>query len=298
MNMAYTRLDTLTYALWVVCSAGCIISPEDDDTNQSGETGGTGSSMTTPPTTTDSDPSVDPSEGTTSSDTAETSDSGMVPDGCTEENLFMDAGFEDGTPSMHWTEASDVFGTPICDAGCTEQAGAVPYAGDWWVWYGGVEQADTSSVSQTVTIEGAEAYLQFRFWINTGSGSGDDVFHVDVDGDTVFMATDLDEGEYDSYTLVAVDLDALGETDGSMHEITFGAELTGNGLTNFFLDNVSVVSCSEGMTDSSSSTTMDPTDTDTDTDATSSTTMSSESTMEGSAGTADGTAEGTAGTAT
>jgi hypothetical protein len=293
MKMAYLRFDTLGVLLCVgasaAASAGCFIAGDDDDGNASAETGGPGSATT--PVTMSGDNSMSTTNGEGSGTTPgtgdDTTDSGMLPDGCGD-NLLQDPGFEGGTPSDVWAEASDVFGTPICNAGCSEEAGAEPYAGDWWAWFGGIEQMDNSSVSQSIAIDPEAAILRFRLWINTGGGTGMDEFYVDIDGMNVFMVTDLDEAEYDSYTLVEVPVDEFA--DGMMHTVTFGAEISGESLTNFFLDDVLLVSCSEGGGSSTTMGTMTATDTD------ASTTMGDTDTGEPTS-TGTGTGDGTAGTA-
>jgi hypothetical protein len=287
MKMACFRLETLTIALCVAAGAGCIIEPDDDDANASGETGGPDTNSGPISTSGDNSISSTNDDGTgTSPTTGDPTDTGDLPDDC-DMNLFEDPGFEGGTPSDVWAEASEVFGTPICNAGCSEEQGAEPYAGDWWVWFGGIEQMDTASVSQTIAIDPERAILQFRFWVNAGADAGEDVFYVDIDTENVFMATNADELVYDGYTLVEVDVSDFA--DGGMHTVTFGAELTGQGLTNFFLDNVLLVSCSEGA---GSTTTGPMTDTDTDTATTMGDTDTGEPTSTGS-----DTGDGTAGTA-
>jgi hypothetical protein len=291
MRMAYLRSETLAAVLAVVAGGGgCIISGADDDDNASAETGGP--SSTTPVTMSESDPSVDPETESTSGSSGEGSESGGIPSECGN-NLLEDPGFEDGSPSEVWTESSEVFETPLCDQNCTEDDGAAPYAGDWWVWFGGVEQMDAASVSQTVVdVPAGPALIQFRFWINTGSGTGDDEFFVSIDDDEVFTVSDLDEGMYDAYTLVEVEHEFEEAGD---HVVSFGARIAGDGLSNFFLDNVVLVSCAEGGGSTSSSTTENMTMTATDTDTYTDTDTDTDTATSDPTG--SGTADDTAGTA-
>ena len=298
--MAYLRL--FVAAAVGAFASGCLIQPDDDDT------GGGGTDPTSPsgPGSNTNDPSVattSPSES--GPGTGDGTDSGVLPPGCSD-NLLGDPGFEGGTPNGVWLENSAVFGTPICDASCTEEEGAVPYSGDWWVWFGGIEQQETASVSQQIVISPDQAILQFRFWVNTGAGEGNDTFTVDIDGMNVFLATDLDQATYNSYTLVEVDVSEYA--DNETHTVSFGAELAGVGLTNFFLDDVLLVSCTEGEGSTTmlppTGTTTTPTTTmgDTSTTATDDTvgtdtmSMTSSTTMEPTSGTTAG--DTTAGTAT
>lgn len=233
-------LSTLVGVLGLgLVSTACIITTSEDDGDGDATDDGT------PPSTTSGQPSDTTSavpDGTTADPGDDTTTGGPAGE-CTD-NLVLDPGFEAGTPSDAWTEASEVFGTPICDASCTEEEGAVPYSGDWWAWFGGVEgEPESASLSQTVTIDPEAAYLSFYFQVRSGAGTGDDVFTVTLGGDTVFMATDLDMPELDQYT--RIDVDVSEWADGGAYELVFSSTLTGNGLTSFFLDAVSLVSCTE-----------------------------------------------------
>lgn len=188
---------------------------------------------------------------------ADTGETDGPPGNCSS-NLVLDPGFEGGTPNPSWTESSALFGTPICDAACTDEPGAAPYAGSWWVWMGGASEEDimnggseSASVSQTVTIDPDAAYLSFRFQIRSGAGTGDDAFTVTLDGDTVFMATDLEMSDYSDYTYVEVDVSPWA--DGGTYDLVFNGTQVGPGLTSFYLDEVSLVSCSDDTGTSSGS---------------------------------------------
>jgi hypothetical protein len=266
-------------------STACIItSPDEQEDDGPGST----DDGTTPPLTTGQPSS---STGPIADDTAgseDTSDptTGGPPAGECSDNLVLDPGFEAGSPSEAWAEASDVFGSPICDVGCTDEEGAVPYAGEWWAWFGGVEdETETASLSQTITIDPETAYLSFWFQVRSGAGTGDDVFTVTLGGDTVFMATDLEMADYDAYT--QVDVDVSQWADGGSYELRFASDHTGVGLTSFFLDDVSLVSCSEaGSTGSTGPDTegQDSTGTTGDTDGTTGGSTTGESTTDASTG--------------
>lgn len=229
--------------------AGCLITTSDgtgDDSNSGESTGASSASLSTTDsvsaTSSDPDGTGDDSPGeTTSAPTGECSD-----------NIIADGGFEGGTPSEAWTEMSVNFGTPICDVDCTEDPGADPYAGEWYAWFGGIDtDPEVASVSQNVTIGGTSAFLSFRFEINASSQTGDDFFEVTVDDESVWLAVDTEIADFDGYTPVTVDISDFA--DGAGHTITFTGDVLGNGLTNFFLDEVSLVTCTEGADTSGSS---------------------------------------------
>ncbi|MBC8073234.1 MAG: hypothetical protein IAG13_33235 [Deltaproteobacteria bacterium] len=226
-------------------AAGCLIGSSsddgDDDADDTGQPADT-SSDTTPADSSDDDSGSADSVGTSTS----------TPTGECSESRIVDGGFEAGTPSSVWTEASEQFGTPICDIGCTEDEGAVPYEGTWFAWFGGLAEPEVASVEQTVTIDGETAYLSFRFEINAAAGTADDTFDVTIDGESVFMVTDSDVDRFDAYTPVSIDVSEYA--DGGDHVVRFEATFPGTGLSNFFLDTVELITCVEGVGSSSSGT--------------------------------------------
>ena len=178
-------------------------------------------------------------------------DSGAVPPGCGE-NLLEDPGFEGGSENSAWVDASILFDTPICDANCTDDVGANPFSGSWWVWFGGVAQADSASVRQTVLIPEGSVVLRFGFSVNAGSGTGNDVFSVLLDGEeTLLQVDDRQAGSYAGWRVEELDIPS-GYADGAEHELSFEATLAGVGLTSFFVDDVELRLC-EQVTGSSSS---------------------------------------------
>lgn len=185
---------------------------------------------------------------TTSSTGPET---GVLPPGCAE-NLLEDPGFEGGVAGGAWEGASDLFDTPICDSTCTDDVGASPFSGNWWVWFGGVAQPDEASVFQRVTIPEGNATLRFGFSINAGAGTGDDDFSVVIDDTTHLQINDAQAGSYAGWRVV--ELDVSSAADGEEHTLSFVASITGAGVTNFFVDDVELLLCEEEGTSSSTST--------------------------------------------
>ena len=235
-----------------LATAACVITSADDDGSAS-----TGTDADTSPTgfpssaTSTGMPTTGPS--TTANTTSDSTTEGTtgIPGDCGD-NVLADSGFEGGTPNPSWEESSTIFDSPICDLGCTEDPGAGPRTGDWWVWFGGLEEPDTASVSQEVTIEPDAAYLSLYLEINAAQGEiGDDLIVAEIDGNEVFMATDAEIEDYATYREVVVDISAYA--DGGQHTLEIRAEVTGDGLTNFFVEDVTIVSCDEGGGSSGSS---------------------------------------------
>ena len=182
------------------------------------------------------------------------SESGGQLEGCGD-NLLADPGFEEGTATTAWEAVSPLFETAICNAECTDDAGAGPFVGDWWVWFGGIAQPDTPSVSQTVVIPDGLAMLRFGFSINAGSGTGNDVFTVSMDTNSLLRLTDAAVASYGGWRVVEIDVSSFA--DGEEHTLTFAANIAGVGVTNFFVDEVELLPCEDvtGSSGTSSSST-------------------------------------------
>lgn len=137
----------------------------------------------------------------------------------------------------YWDEYSLGFGTPLCDAGC---GGSPSHSGDWFLWYGGAgnNTAEEGYVSQSAIIPDGSAWLSF--WLRMG-GTGQGVFTVTVDGNTVFNVTQAQTTTYANYTKVMVDLSAYA--DGGLHEIMLAeADPATAGNFSVFVDDVALLS--------------------------------------------------------
>jgi hypothetical protein len=155
-------------------------------------------------------------------------------------DVVADGGFEGGTPNSSWDESSTSFGTPLCDAaGCGTGGGTGPRSGSWWTWFGGIESAESASVSQLVTIPvGSSAELRFFLEIPATGQPG--VMNVSLDGDVLFTVTEADAGSYPTYQEVI--LDVSGYADGGSYALEFSSTTQAAAeVTNFFVDDVSLV---------------------------------------------------------
>ena len=224
---------------------GCVVTGSDgggDGTDDGDDDGGPGPGATGNPDDDGDDDGDDVPDDTSGEDEGETGDE-PVPCGT---NVLEDPGFEGGTPNAVWDENSLVFDSPICDAACTEDPGAEPLDGDWWLWFGGLEEPEIASVSQVFSLTADVAELQFSFSINAAAGGGEDIVQVHIDETEVFMATDAEAEDFDGYTAVTIDISDFA--DGEDHTLTFSGDLTGVGLTNFFIDNTAVSGCDDSDT--------------------------------------------------
>ena len=157
-------------------------------------------------------------------------------------NVVQDGSFEAGTPNPFWTEASTNYGTPLCTvAGCGTGTGTGPRTGDWWAWFGGSSSAEAASVSQSVTIP-AGGVATLTFWteqmVCSPAGAAD-YLEVLVDGTQLWLTTAADPAcGVLGYRQITLDLGAYA--DGGAHTVTFNSVTIGSGISNFFVDDVTL----------------------------------------------------------
>jgi hypothetical protein len=160
-------------------------------------------------------------------------------------NVVLDTGFEAGTPGP-WTQLSDEFGTPLCDSLCGTGGGTGPHAGSWWAWFGGTLNATTDIVSESRTIPSGTASLTFFLEIPACASNGTaETFVVSIDGTPVFSTNNSDPAcNTVGYQLKTVAIPA-GFANGASHTLEFRGTFnaTNSDYTNFFVDDVRLVSC-------------------------------------------------------
>jgi MYXO-CTERM domain-containing protein len=154
----------------------------------------------------------------------------------------QDGGFEGGTPNAAWAEASTNFGTPLCNAaGCGLGGGTGPHAGAWWAWFGGIAAAEEGSVSQNVMIPAGTTTLTWWQECPVTSGAAADYLEVNIDGNQEYqiLGNDASCGVV-GYAQQSIDISAYA--DGGSHLLEFHSQIFGTGTTNFFVDDVSIIS--------------------------------------------------------
>lgn len=140
-----------------------------------------------------------------------------------------------------WTAYSTSFGTPICDPASCGVSGA--FAGERWVWLGGIDANETAYVSQNVTIPvSTSAVLSFYLAIPTVDSFGTDTFKVLLDGNLLYSTNNNDQvGGSSSYFNHRIDVSGYG--DGNSHLLKIEGDISGVGtdITSFYVDNVSLL---------------------------------------------------------
>jgi uncharacterized repeat protein (TIGR01451 family) len=159
-------------------------------------------------------------------------------------NPLSDPGFEGGIPSSAWEEVSLTYGTPLCSVSrCGNGAGtSLPRTGEWWAWFGGAAGPETAYLEQEMIMPaGGEAFLSFWLWNGDTGMAGVDRFQVLMDGAEVFRAAAGHPWYTSGYAEAKVDLSPWA--DGKPHRLRFQGVQTSRRITNFSLDDVSLVGC-------------------------------------------------------
>jgi hypothetical protein len=158
-----------------------------------------------------------------------------------------DGGFELGVGGVPFSALQNPFwskvssdGTPLCNVAlCGTGTGTGPHTGDWWAWFN-ENTPSMQSISQPINFPVGTAELSFWFE-NIISDSSSDFIEARIDGVPVW--TYNGEGPLDGilgYTEITVNLDSFA--DGNLHTLEFFGQTFGNngGLSNFFVDDVSI----------------------------------------------------------
>ncbi len=153
----------------------------------------------------------------------------------------QDGGFEAGTPNPFWTESSTNFGTPICDTGaCGTGGGTGPHAGAFWAWFGGIAAYEEGAVSQSVVIPPGTTTMTWWQECPVSSGAAADYMEVNIDGTQEYVILGNDPTcNVVGYAQQSIDISAYA--DGGSHLVEFHSEIFGSNVTNFFVDDVSII---------------------------------------------------------
>ena len=156
-----------------------------------------------------------------------------------------DGGLERGAPNPSWSESSTTYGTPICDAACNPQDFA-PRTGDFAAWFGAVAGIEDSSIAQMVTLPVDQTALSFwlRAQLCDEDAANVDNLRIEIDGVPVLT---FDENSplcgAQSYSRHVADISPWA--DGGIHELAFRFSGFGPGTTNFFVDDIEILSSLE-----------------------------------------------------
>jgi PKD repeat protein/subtilisin-like proprotein convertase family protein len=167
-------------------------------------------------------------------------------------DLIIDGSFESGIPSIGWAGYSQNFSTPFCNqALCGLGGGSGPQSGSWWAWFGGTNVFEEAFCSQPVTIPpNTVANLYFYLEVPVTCDSPADFLKLAIGTDTIFAV----DGSSSlcgivGYTLQSIPLSQYA--DGITRTLNFFSRTyaINNNVTNFFVDNVVLLTCPVGITE-------------------------------------------------
>jgi hypothetical protein len=153
-----------------------------------------------------------------------------------------DPSFEDGSPNMYWDEESFLYDNVICDTSCIQDGGVEPRTGSYMVWFGGIAETEVAWVRQSLHLP--QGLARVRFWLGIDTGplrNGDDLLEVQLNDTVVFSVTEAETDDYPLYT----EIEEVVPVAAGTNVLSFEADLSGNHLTSFFIDDVSVTVCAD-----------------------------------------------------
>lgn len=170
---------------------------------------------------------------------------------CTPVQLLSDPGLEatsiDGGglgTNPFWGSTSSNFGSVFCNSGaggnCPDDDGtAVPRNGQFFAWFGGIAAAETSTLTQTVSIPaGDPRHLNFFLRRSFVSAPLSAVLRIKVDGNTLRTFEEPAAPEAD-YVARSVDLSAFA--NGASHTLEFEYDNpTDGGKSSFIVDDITL----------------------------------------------------------
>jgi hypothetical protein len=162
---------------------------------------------------------------------------------CAPLQLFEDPSFEatDGGTFTNpfWTTNDSVTGSNLCDASCDSGATIVAHTGDWFVWFGGWDQQNTSLLSQDVVFPSGQSRWLNYWMINQIGGDPTAQLTLSIDGSSV-LTFDVGSGETD-YTPHTFEIPAT-YLDGQSHLVQFdwSADSLGGEVAGAIVDDVTL----------------------------------------------------------
>ena len=176
---------------------------------------------------------------------------GTTPPACTPAQLLSDTGLEltsaNGQSNPSWGSTSTNFGAVFCGAAICPNDGSNPASrnGTFYAWFGGTAAAETSTLTQTVTIPtGAPRHLNFFLRRGRLTAPLDAQLRVKIDGANVRT---FDEPATADANYLARSIDLSAFANGASHQIQFEyVNPSGSGASNFLIDDLTLECTASG----------------------------------------------------
>lgn len=161
---------------------------------------------------------------------------------CSPQQLFQDPSFEATVDfeNPFWNSTDSIGKTSFCDASCDDAQEFVARTGEWFVWFGGWNEANQSSLSQSVVLPAGQPRWLNYWMVNLIGSDATASLKLSIDGTTVSIVTPESGGSDWASKSFEIPSQYL---DGQSHEIRFdwtaaspGGEIGGAMLDDVTLD--------------------------------------------------------------
>ena len=173
-------------------------------------------------------------------------DDGGDGDVCEPEQLFQDPGFEASVDyeNPFWFSEDSLDETSLCDEFCDDNGTFVARTGDWFVWFGGWDEANVAFLSQSVVFPAGQPRWLNYWMVNQIEFDDTASLTLSIDGSVVktFAAGgDPENWEQNSFQVPAEYL------DGQSHTVRFdwSAEAPNGDIAGAMFDDVTL-DCEQG----------------------------------------------------
>ena len=171
---------------------------------------------------------------------------GKAPDTCAPLQLFQDPGFEATVDyeNPFWASTDSLGDTSFCDDTCDDAGEFVARTGEWFVWMGGWDMANTADVSQSVVFPAGQARWLNYWMVNQVGGDTTASLKLSIDG-TVVQTIAPESGNSD-WALNSFEIPAQ-YLDGQSHAVKFiwSASAPGGAIGGAMIDDMTL-DCAQG----------------------------------------------------
>lgn len=166
---------------------------------------------------------------------------------CEPLQLFQDPGFEATVDyeNPYWDSTDSLGGTSFCDDSCDDGGSFVARTGEWFVWMGGWDEANTADLSQSVTFPAGQPRFLNYWMVNQIEGDATARLHLLIDGTQVqdiAAGGNAQDWELTTFQIPAQYL------DGQAHTVKFdwSADAPGGAVGGVMMDDVTL-DCEAGV---------------------------------------------------
>ncbi|MBN8728042.1 MAG: hypothetical protein J0H15_10130 [Xanthomonadales bacterium] len=160
---------------------------------------------------------------------------------CAPQQLFQDPSFEATVDyeNPYWDSDDSLGGTSFCDDACDDGGTFVARTGEWFVWMGGWDEANTADLSQSVVFPAGQPRFLNYWMVNQIGGDATASLRLLIDGTVVQNLKPSDEAsEWERYSFQI----PAQYLDGQAHEVKFdwSASAPGGDIGGVMMDDMTL----------------------------------------------------------